>query len=59
MSKELYIAACEQIIEELMAENPDMNWTEAYEKSADLAYDRMRENLANHADYLRLKAKEG
>ena len=59
MSKELYMAAAEQIIEELMEAGPNMTWSEAYEKSADLAYDRMRENLAGHADYLRMRAKEG
>lgn len=58
MSKELYMAACDQIIEKLMAENPNMIWDEAYEKSADLAYDRMRENMADYDDYLRMRAKE-
>ena len=59
MSKELFMAAHERLIEEYMAEHPEADWSEAYEKTADGAYDRMREDLADHADYLRLLRKEG
>ena len=58
MSKELYIAATEEIIEELMAANPGMTWGEAYEKSADLAYDRYRDKFADLVDAARSAVKE-
>ena len=55
--KDLYIAATEEIIEELMAESPDMTWEEAYEKSADLAGDRYREKFASMVDGAKDRAK--
>ena len=58
MSKELYIVSHEQLIEEYMEENPDCDWSKAYELTADDAYGRMRENLADIADYARMKAKD-
>lgn len=59
MSKELYIEATEQIIEELMEKDPSLSWDEAYDISADLAYDRMTDNLADAIDHYRLLKKEG
>lgn len=56
--KELFIDAHEQLIQELMENNPNMTWDQAYEKATDSAYDRMRENLADRADGLRLRKKE-
>lgn len=57
MSKELFMSAHEQLIEEYMAEHPDADWHEAYEKTADAATDRMRDNVADMIDGARLRAK--
>lgn len=59
MSKELFIAAHEALIDEYLEEHPLRTWQEAYEATADKANDRMVERLAAHADYLRDKRKEG
>ncbi len=52
MSKELYIACHEALIEEYLEENSldDGHWEEASEATADKAYDRMRDVLADRAD---------
>ena len=55
--KELYIAATEEIIEELMAENPKMSLDEAYNKAADLAYERCRDKYADMVDAAKDRAK--
>lgn len=59
MSRELFIDAHEQLVEEYLENHPDADWNEAYEKTADMAHGRLRENLADRADYLRMKHKEG
>ena len=51
--------AHEQLIETYLIAHPESRWNDAYEKTADHAYDRMRENIAGHIDYLRLLRKEG
>ena len=58
MSKELFIAAHEQLIEEYLVEHPNATWSEAYEKMSDNAYDRMKDNLADRADRLRQREKD-
>lgn len=52
MRKELYIACHEALIEEYLEENglDDDHWDAAYEATADKAYDRMRDVLADRAD---------
>lgn len=50
MSKELFIAAHEQLVEELMDANPNLTWAQAYEMTADKAHERMISNLADMAD---------
>lgn len=57
MSKEHYIAAHESLVEEEM-ERTGCDWTTAYERTADAAYDRMRDNLGDLADHYRALAKE-
>ena len=57
--KELFIEAHEALIEEYLELHPNASWDEAYEACADGAYDRMRDNLADKADFLRMKEKEG
>ncbi len=59
MSKELFIAAHEQLIEEYLEAHPNATDAEAYEATADGAWDRMRDNIADQIDYLRMKRKEG
>lgn len=55
MSKELYIACHEALIEEYLEENclDDDHWHDAYEATADKAYERMRDMLADRADNIR------
>lgn len=59
MSKELFIEAHEQLIEEYLEKHPEATWHEAYEKTADAATDRMADNLGDRMDYLRMLKKEG
>lgn len=59
MSKELFMAAHEELVEEYLVEHPNATWDEAYEATADGTYEHMREKMFDQADYLRMKAKEG
>lgn len=59
MSKELYMAAHEELIAERMEADPMLSWSDAYDYTADAAYDRMKENLADMADQLRQREKDG
>lgn len=58
MSKDIFIAAHEELIAEYMADHPDADWSEAYEKTADAIDARYRNNLADRIDAARLRAKE-
>jgi hypothetical protein len=55
--KELYIAAHEELIEQYMNDHPGVDWSEAYEKTADGAYDRYRDKFADMVDATRMRAK--
>ena len=57
MSKEAFISAHEQLIAEYQELHPEADWTEAYEKTADLAHERSIDNLADLADELKDRAK--
>ena len=59
MSKEQYIAAHEREVAEYLDRNPNASWTDAYERTADRAWDRMREEMADRADWLRQRQKDG
>ena len=59
MSKELFMAAHEQLVDEYLEAHPEASWDEAYEATADGAWDRLRDNLADRADYLRQARKDG
>lgn len=59
MSKELFMAAHEQLIAEYMEEHPDADESEVYEMMADRAFDRMADNLAARIDAARDRMKEG
>jgi hypothetical protein len=56
--KELFIQAHEQLIAEFMEQHPGADESVAYEATADGAYERMRENMANRIDEARMRAKE-
>lgn len=57
--KELFIAAHEELIERYLERHPEATEAQAYEATADRAYDRMTDNLADRADYLRKAVREG
>jgi len=52
MSKELWIQAHDELVEEYMEENPSVTWTDAYNLCAEHASERMSDNLADLADQL-------
>lgn len=56
--KELFIKAHERLIEEYLERHPNATEQHAYNATADRAYDRMIDDLADRADMLRLRAKE-
>jgi hypothetical protein len=58
LSKEHFIAAHEQLVAEEM-DRTGCDWSTAYERTSDAAYDRMRDNLADRADYYRQMRKDG
>ena len=51
--KELFIAAHEELIEEYLEVHPEADWSEAYEKTGDLAYNRYIDKAADIADTAR------
>lgn len=55
--KDFYIAELERIAADLEAKGVPASV--AYDRAGDLAYDAMRERLADKADELRKRAKEG
>lgn len=56
--KELFMAAHEELIKRYLDAHPNATEAEAYEKTADGAYGRMTDNLADRADMLRQRAKD-
>lgn len=59
MSKEHYIAAHEREVAEYLDKHPDADWQTAYDRTADSAWFRMRDEIADAADIARTRAKEG
>ena len=57
MSKELFMAAHEELVDEEM-ERTGCDWQTAYERTADYAYTRMVDRLADMADSYRDRMKE-
>lgn len=55
-SKEIYFAEHERLT--ALAEDEGMDWSEAYEATADAAWDAMRDRIADMADAARDRAKE-
>lgn len=58
MSKELFMAAHEQLVAEYLDKHPNATWNQAYEATADGAYEHMRESLADRIDTLRQREKD-
>jgi hypothetical protein len=58
MTKELFIKAHEELIEEAMELDPSLTEEQAYTLTAPGAYSRMTDKLADMADYLKDKADE-
>ncbi len=58
MSKEMFMAAHEELIQRYLEAHPEATEAEAYDKTADRAYDRMTDKMADMADTLRQRAKD-
>ena len=58
MSKELFIAAHEKLIGMYLEDHPEATEAEAYDKTADRAYDRMVDKYADMIDQARQRAKD-
>lgn len=59
MTKELYIAAHEDLIGEYLDQHPEADEALAYDLTADAAYDRMTDRFADMADAARDARKYG
>jgi len=58
LSKEMYIQAHEELMNEYQEEHPNASWDEAYEKCGDDAHERMIDNYADLADREKDRRKE-
>ena len=58
MSKELYIAAHEELIGEYLEAHPEATEAEAYDKCADAAYERYVDKYADMIDAAKQRAKD-
>ncbi len=56
--KELFIEAHEELIGEYLERHPTATEAEAYDKTADAAYDRMTDKYADMIDQARQRAKD-
>jgi hypothetical protein len=59
MSKDWYIEAHEREVADYLDRHPNATWAQAYDRTADRAYDRMVDEMADAADMLRQRAKDG
>lgn len=59
MSKQAWIEAHYQLVQEYMDEHPNADESAVYDRMADLAQDRARDNLADRIDAARDRAKHG
>lgn len=55
-SKDIYLAEHERLI--ALAEDEGMDWSDAYDATADAAYDAMTDRIADMADAARQRAKD-
>jgi hypothetical protein len=59
MSKDAFIAAHEALVDEYLESHPSATWQQAYDATADGAWNRMRDHYAGMADDLRERRKYG
>lgn len=57
-SKNLFMDAHEALIEDYLERRPNADWSEVYDRTADAAYGRMQDTLADKADALRQRLKD-
>ena len=57
MIKELWIEEHEKLVEEYLNDHPEAEWSEAYERTADLVDDRLRDRIADMIDEARDRMK--
>lgn len=55
--KDMFIEAHEELIGEYLEQHPEASEDEAYDKTAELAYDRMTDKLADKIDQLYDRSK--
>ena len=58
MTRKLFIDAHEELISIYLEQHPNATEAEAYDKTADAAYERMRDKYADLADTARQRAKD-
>ena len=58
MSKEMFIAAHDELVEQYMLDNPDADFDEAVEKTAHRAYGLMVDRYADMIDAAKQRAKD-
>ncbi len=56
--KEHFMEAHEELIQEYLEKHPNATDAEAYDATADGAWDHMRDRMADRADLVRMKMKE-
>jgi hypothetical protein len=59
MTRELFIDAHEELIGLYLEQHPNATEAEAYDKTADAAYERMRDKYADMVDAVRQRKKDG
>ena len=55
--KELYMQVHDELVEQYMLDHPNATWDEAYDKTADAAYDRYVDKYADMIDAARDRKK--
>lgn len=58
MSKEMFMDAHDELIEQYLIDHPDADHDEAVEKTAERAYDRMVDKYADMIDAAKQRAKD-
>ena len=58
MTKDIFIAAHEELIDEYLATHPDADWRQAYDITADRAYSRYVDKYADMVDRAKQRAKD-
>ena len=53
------MAAHDELIEEYLEAHPNANWSQEYDATADAAYGRMQDRMADWSDAIRQQRKEG